>query len=713
MRNTNAVLTAASLCVLLCLTSLASAEMPTTLLPSDINSEAYHKSVAEEQFYQGEMSLTYRSSALWQGVNQSLAIDNYMYCFLYFGLHVIDMSVPSDPHVVAEFHYPVKSEDLVRDGNFLYSANAYDGVAIFDITDRTNPVLAAEIAMPSGYSYSTAQGIFVDNDRAYVSGSSVYMIIDVSDPYHPTIINHFEPQYRVYHSVVIDDYAFMISNFGLSSYDISDPNNPVFVHHRDCGAIDFAVRNEIAYVGCRGDSLVVINCDSPTQLMVLATLVDTTQSRHYKDVEIYGDYLYMMAYNGIQIVDVSTPTAPVSVGEIPPYFQYTDISINQYTNTLIVSDWHKGAHRYDLAIPEQPALEAEYNTPGLGYELELAGNFGFQANGRGGMLVLDFTDPEAPEVIASYEPGGEVFGVEVHGQLAFLVGRQIGFHIVDIANPYMPALIGQCDMPKDAYEFVVQENYAFVACGDSGMATVDISTPSAPYVANLYPVDDWTRRIDGTGNEIYLAVLYQGIEILDISDPLNPVLREFIPLPEYIGNIEMEGEYLYVTTVNPMVLSVYHLPNPAIPIVVADLHDVTEYTHRMKVYGDYLYISAEYQGVMIFNISNPAEIYQAGQFNALPGWVWDADPYGDYVLVTCDNGLVTAWRGTCNGPDGTGSFNVADVIFLINYIFAGGNTPSPLDVGDVNCDGNVNLGDAVVLVDFIFRGGSAPCGGCF
>ena len=60
-----------------------------------------------------------------------------------------------------------------------------------------------------------------------------------------------------------------------------------------------------------------------------------------------------------------------------------------------------------------------------------------------------------------------------------------------------------------------------------------------------------------------------------------------------------------------------------------------------------------------------------------------------------------------------GSINVADVIYIINYIFRGGPPPqSQLCVGDVNTDGSVSIADAVCLINFVFKSGSPPLDGC-
>ncbi len=70
--------------------------------------------------------------------------------------------------------------------------------------------------------------------------------------------------------------------------------------------------------------------------------------------------------------------------------------------------------------------------------------------------------------------------------------------------------------------------------------------------------------------------------------------------------------------------------------------------------------------------------------------------------------VVTHFPGDANND---WSVNVADGIFLINYVFKSGPAPDPLDYGDANCDAVINVGDIVKIINYIFSGGAAP--GCW
>lgn len=62
--------------------------------------------------------------------------------------------------------------------------------------------------------------------------------------------------------------------------------------------------------------------------------------------------------------------------------------------------------------------------------------------------------------------------------------------------------------------------------------------------------------------------------------------------------------------------------------------------------------------------------------------------------------------------NGSGQVDLGDVVYIVNYIFAGGAAPSPLRTGDVNGDCRINLSDAVYLIAYIFADGTPPVRGC-
>ena len=65
--------------------------------------------------------------------------------------------------------------------------------------------------------------------------------------------------------------------------------------------------------------------------------------------------------------------------------------------------------------------------------------------------------------------------------------------------------------------------------------------------------------------------------------------------------------------------------------------------------------------------------------------------------------------GDANGDQGV---NIADAIYLLGYLFAGGPAPACMKAADTNDDNGVNIADAISILGYLFAGGSmtAPDG---
>ena len=55
-----------------------------------------------------------------------------------------------------------------------------------------------------------------------------------------------------------------------------------------------------------------------------------------------------------------------------------------------------------------------------------------------------------------------------------------------------------------------------------------------------------------------------------------------------------------------------------------------------------------------------------------------------------------------------GAVVVADIMYLIDYLFIGGSEPCPMDAGDANCDGFIDVADVMYLTNYLFIGGPPP-----
>jgi len=116
----------------------------------------------------------------------------------------------------------------------------------------------------------------------------------------------------------------------------------------------------------------------------------------------------------------------------------------------------------------------------------------------------------------------------------------------------------------------------------------------------------------------------------------------------------------------------------------------------------------------------------------LPGYIFGTTPFefhpdagsgGNPFSTTPLTGLLT-WDGEvtflseeitewiCGDINGdTVGPNIADLVYLVAYLFSGGDPPPVMDAANVNNSGEVNIADLVYLVAYLFTGGPDPdCG---
>jgi hypothetical protein len=86
------------------------------------------------------------------------------------------------------------------------------------------------------------------------------------------------------------------------------------------------------------------------------------------------------------------------------------------------------------------------------------------------------------------------------------------------------------------------------------------------------------------------------------------------------------------------------------------------------------------------------------------------------LVVTAYNKItysaqITVTSGGFLAGDANGDWivDIADVVYLVNFLYRDGNPPDPMEAGDANCDGIVNVGDVVYLVNYLYKGGPPPC----
>ena len=111
----------------------------------------------------------------------------------------------------------------------------------------------------------------------------------------------------------------------------------------------------------------------------------------------------------------------------------------------------------------------------------------------------------------------------------------------------------------------------------------------------------------------------------------------------------------------------------------------------------------DYQAGAIF--SGQASVSESGWYQ----YYFEFSDGVEIVTTAVDSIYVDLVTYICGDANADSMVNVSDAVYVINYVFSGGNPPNPLESGDANCDSLVNVSDAVYIINYVFSGGHSPC----
>jgi agmatine deiminase len=103
--------------------------------------------------------------------------------------------------------------------------------------------------------------------------------------------------------------------------------------------------------------------------------------------------------------------------------------------------------------------------------------------------------------------------------------------------------------------------------------------------------------------------------------------------------------------------------------------------------------------------------YALPPLNNATEYFWYVIAFDDYSGSTQSQtfSFTTELGYICGDATSDEIVNVSDAVWIINYVFVGGDAPYPYESGDVNCDDTVNVSDAVSIINYVFVGGYSPC----
>lgn len=387
------------------------------------------------------------------------------------------------------------------------------------------------------------QALSLSDDLLVVGnvGGLQVRFFDVSRPQPPGLVNQLAGLGFV-RGVVDKDRAYLGSNSGeISVVDLSEPGRP-----RVLGCLgDVSVRavhEGLAFIGDGTELAIwdVSNARHPTRLGGL------TLPARVSDMTVSGTIAYVGLFHGdgrVLLLDVSRPSSPRIIGEIPPVSPSAVPSSLSVTGDLLVFRLNGSnplvVEIVDVSNPADPRPLGRYTGTRRdnGGNLAVRGSFIYVATMRG-LLILDMSAPEAP-FLAARLPGDDapwrkvnwVEKVTLAGDAVFMVGPD-GQTVADISDPTHPRIAGGTTFNGSIV--AVKDDFIYLSGHVSGLQVVQVNPLLPPSVhgsssdvtlqvpAGMAPGSYHVRALQPSGETVFL---YNALEITGdelAQRPLRP-----------------------------------------------------------------------------------------------------------------------------------------------------------------------------------------------
>ena len=271
---------------------------------------------------------------------------------------------------------------------------------------------------------------------------------------------------------VLEDYAFVTGNKGVSVFDVSDARKPRLITLLELadGAFDFCLDGWVAYIAADEEGLVIADFGDPAQPEILGAL---NIGGVAFDVSVDGHLAYVADNsNGLRIVDVSDPGAPVEVGS----YSLSDLrAVEVRDRVAYLAVPNQGLMVLDVSEPSSPSgarvVPGTYAT----INLHLSGEALYLSCHNRGTKILDVSDPLDPEIVGEHTiDGGESYSAYDHGELLFVADLQKGARLLDISDPSDPQqLASYGTQPHDVFH---DGEYTYLAC-ERGLVILQYGPP--------------------------------------------------------------------------------------------------------------------------------------------------------------------------------------------------------------------------------------------
>lgn len=338
-------------------------------------------------------------------------------------------------------------------------------------------------------------------------------------------------------------------------------------------------------------------------------------------VVVEGQYAYFGSGATVQILDVSDPAAPQTIGRVEVETEVLKLDVED--GVVYASSWSQGLTIIDASDASAPVVASRITVPegtyGFFYDVDAIGQFAFVAAGSGELKVLDVNDPTHPMEIDVIDVPGNPFAVAASPSHAYVAWRY-GLTIVDVSDPAAGFVVAELPLPRWAARTVVVSGSTVYVAGEGGFHAIDVSDPASPAVIGSLPFSASSQRagnLDVRADLAYFPDGYLGVRVIGVSDPTTPVQVALIEPPSSSRGVAAMEAHVLVAAGTAGLRS-YDVTIPTEPVEISVLKTPAKVVD-IAVDGS-RGVSVASGGLRVFDLADPSKPVEIGSFDLVEPW---------------------------------------------------------------------------------------------
>ncbi|HSW55129.1 MAG TPA: T9SS type A sorting domain-containing protein [Ignavibacteriaceae bacterium] len=236
--------------------------------------------------------------------------NNLLYCSAgYGGLKIIDYSDPEKLEVVGQYQNTSPFRDVEVGDSIAYVLTDHSLVLI-NIKETEYPYFVSEFNFTEVLTFSRSI-LLIDSIIIAPIREKYLGIIDVTDPYLPTLVDSFPSYSDVVDLAIRNEILYSAENVSIQIYDLSTlpPQNIGSI----TGGASFSVIADGEMLFSYMDGLSIHNIENPAVPVFINNYQLYGSGISYADIVKFEEYISIALGNNLEIINVSNPTDPYLV----------------------------------------------------------------------------------------------------------------------------------------------------------------------------------------------------------------------------------------------------------------------------------------------------------------------------------------------------------------------------------------------------------------